>query len=258
MPSATFATCISITYFTNQGNSHILHNQNQANVTIMQRETSLTAWQSTSKIEPLIGTCSRKQNFPCDDQIRIDSIVVESKTSGLNLKKKMHKRSWGTILWDITNLQGTCSKITFTGAESKFLSLFSNIFFHNAIYIITLSVPGNKSLMEDSFPVIIAISRKKVHIHSSKQENNQPGISSGSINPQPPALNDSPKSALLLGEIGWGSLLWNKVRLPEQKDTLFEMVKLIVNYLSCLRLKTLQTIPRSVAHNCFGQIQYRS
>ena len=30
-PSATFATCISITYFTNQGNSHILHNQNQRN-----------------------------------------------------------------------------------------------------------------------------------------------------------------------------------------------------------------------------------
>ena len=42
MPSATFATCISITYFTNQGNSHILHNQNQAHVTIMQKETSLT------------------------------------------------------------------------------------------------------------------------------------------------------------------------------------------------------------------------
>ena len=88
MPSATFATCISITYFTNQGNSHVLHNQNQTNVTIMRRETSLTAWQSTSKIEPLIGTCSRKQNFPCDDQICIDNIVIESKTSGLNLKKK--------------------------------------------------------------------------------------------------------------------------------------------------------------------------
>ena len=41
-PSATFATCISITYFTNQGNSHILHNQNQANVTIIWKETSLT------------------------------------------------------------------------------------------------------------------------------------------------------------------------------------------------------------------------
>ena len=47
--------------------------------------------------------------------------------------------------------------------------------------------------------------------------------------------------------------MWNKVRLPEQKDTLFEMLKLIVNYLSCLRLKTLQTIPHSLAHNCFGQ-----
>ena len=91
-------------------------------------------------IEPPIGTCSHKQNFPCDDQVRIDDIVIESKTSGLNLKKKMHKRSWGTILCVITNPQGTCSKITFTGAESKFLSLFSNVFFHNAIDIITLSV----------------------------------------------------------------------------------------------------------------------
>ena len=81
-------------------------------------------------IEPPTGTCSHKQNFPCDDQIHIDDIVIESKTSGLNLKKKMH----------ITNPQGTCSKITFTGAESKFLSLFSNIFFHNVIDIITLSV----------------------------------------------------------------------------------------------------------------------
>ena len=107
--------------------------------------------------------------------------------------------------------------------------------------------------MENYFPVIIAISRKRVHIHSSKQGNNQPGISSGPINPRPPALNDSPKAVLLLGEIGGGSLLWNKVRLPEQKDTLFEMLKLIVNYLSCLRLKTLQTIPHSLAHNCFGQ-----
>ena len=96
--------------------------------------------------------------------------------------------------------------------------------------------------MENSFPVIIAISRKRVHIHSSKQGNNQPGISSGPINPRPPALNDSLKAVLLLGEIGWGSLLWNKVRLPEQKNTLFEMLKLIVNYSSCLRLKTLQTI----------------
>ena len=28
--------------------------------------------------------CSWKQNFPCDDQIRIDKIVSESNTSGLN------------------------------------------------------------------------------------------------------------------------------------------------------------------------------
>ena len=42
MPSATFPTCISITYFTNRGNSHVLHNQNQANVTIMRKKTSLT------------------------------------------------------------------------------------------------------------------------------------------------------------------------------------------------------------------------
>ena len=97
-------------------------------------------WQSTSKIEPPIGTRSLKQNFPCDDQVRINNIVIESKTSGLNLKKKMHKRSWGTILCVITNPQGMCSKIKFTGAELKFLSPFSNIFFHNAINIITLSV----------------------------------------------------------------------------------------------------------------------
>ena len=100
--------------------------------------------------------------------------------------------------------------------------------------------------MENSFPVIIAISRKRVHIHSSKQGNNQARISSGPINPRPPTLNDSLKAVLLLGEIGWGSLLWNKVRLPEQKDTR-KMLKLIVNYL------TLQTIPHSLAHNCFGQ-----
>ena len=52
----------------------------------------------------------------------------------------------------------------------------------------------------------------------------------------------------------------HKVRLPEQKDTLhvFKMLKLIVKFLSCLRLKTLKTIPSSVAHNCFGQIQCRS
>ena len=121
----------------------------KTNVTITWKETSLTklSWvwvQGTSQhvmtIEPLIGTCSHKQNFPCDDQVRIDDIVIESKTSGLNLKKKMHKRSWGTILCIITNPQGTCSKITFTGAESKFRSLFGNIFFHNAIDIITLSV----------------------------------------------------------------------------------------------------------------------
>ena len=168
-------------------------------------------------IEPPIGTCSHKQNFPCDDQVRIDDIVIESKTSGLNLKKKMHKRSWGTILCVITNPQGTCSKITFTRAESKFLSLFSNIFLsqrHWHHHFISL---GNKYLMENSFPVIIAISRKRVHIHSSKQGNNQARISSGPINPRPPALNDSLKAVLLLGEIGWGSLLWNKVRLPETK-----------------------------------------
>ena len=40
-PSATFATCILIMHFTNQGNSHILHNQNQANVTITWKGTSL-------------------------------------------------------------------------------------------------------------------------------------------------------------------------------------------------------------------------
>ena len=36
------------------------------------------------------------------------------------------------------------------------------------------------------------------------------------------------------------------------------MLKLIVKFLSCLGLKTLKTIPRLVAHYCFGQIQYRS
>ena len=42
----------------------------------------------------------------------------------------------------------------------------------------------------------------------------------------PPALHDSPKAVLLLGEIGSGSLLGHKVTLPEQKDTLFKMLKL--------------------------------
>ena len=101
---------------------------------------NFTTWQSTSKIEPPIGMCSRKQNFPCDDQVRINNIVIESKTSWLNLKRKMLNRSWGTILCVITNPQGMCSKIKFTGDELKFLSLFSNISFHNAINIITLSV----------------------------------------------------------------------------------------------------------------------
>ena len=61
---------------------------------------------------------------------------------------------------------------------------------------------------------------------------------------------------LLLGEIGSGSLLGHKVTLPEQKDTLFKMLKLvIVKFLSCLRFKTLKTIPCSVAHDSysFGQ-----
>ena len=40
-------------------------------------------------------------------------------------------------------------------------------------------------------------------------------------------------------------LLGHKVRLPEQKDSLFKMLKLIVKCLSCLRLKTLKTTPRS-------------
>ena len=53
--------------------------------------------------------------------------------------------------------------------------------------------------MENYFPVLIAISRKRVHIHSSKQGNNQPGISSGPINPRPPALNDSPKASVIVG-----------------------------------------------------------
>ena len=42
MPTATFATCSLITYFTNRGNSTVLHNQNQAEVTIMWKKTSLT------------------------------------------------------------------------------------------------------------------------------------------------------------------------------------------------------------------------
>ena len=116
--------------------------------------------------------------------------------------------------------------------------------------------------------------------HLFKKGIDQPGISSGSIFllfsyesnwghihnsqgkiPGPPALHDSPKAVLLLGEIGSGSLLGHKVTLPEQKDTLFKMLKLvIVKFLSCLRFKTLKTIPCSVAHDSysFGQIQYRS
>ena len=33
--------CISITYFTNRANSHVLHDHNQANVTIMRKKISL-------------------------------------------------------------------------------------------------------------------------------------------------------------------------------------------------------------------------
>ena len=45
--------------------------------------------------------------------------------------------------------------------------------------------------------------------------------------------------------------LYKVVRLPEQKDSLFKMLKLIVKFLSCLRLKALKTTPRSVAHTVF-------
>ena len=106
--------------------------------------------------------------------------------------------------------------------------------------------------MENSFPVIIAISRKSVHIYSSKKGINQPGISSGSIfllfsyertqghihnsqgkNPGPPLLMTALRQCYCwekLDEVhNWG-----------------------------IKLKTLKTIPHSVAHNCFGQIQRRS
>ena len=36
------STCISMTYFMDWGNSHVSHNQNQANVTIKQKNTSFT------------------------------------------------------------------------------------------------------------------------------------------------------------------------------------------------------------------------
>ena len=92
MPTATFATRNSITYFTNRGDSHVLHNQNQAEVTIMWKKhhsqnylefelKELHNMTINVKIEPPIGTCSRKQNFPCDDQVCINNIVIESKTS---------------------------------------------------------------------------------------------------------------------------------------------------------------------------------
>ena len=74
----------------NRGNSHLLHNQHKAKVNYLEFELKEL---HNMTIEPPIGTCSHKQNFPSNDQIRIDDIVIESKTSGLNLKKKMHKRS---------------------------------------------------------------------------------------------------------------------------------------------------------------------
>ena len=125
--------------------------------------------------------------------------------------------------------------------------------------------------MENSFPVIIAISRKSVHIYSRRES-----MSGGFLldlfffcfpmkvtratfiiargkSLAPPALHDSPKAVLLLGEIGSGSLLGHKVTLPEQKDTLFKMLKLaIVKFLSCLRFKTLKTIPCLVAHDSYS------
>ena len=33
------STCISMTYFKNQGNSHVSHNRNQTNITIMRKKT---------------------------------------------------------------------------------------------------------------------------------------------------------------------------------------------------------------------------
>ena len=71
--------------------------------------------------------------------------------------------------------------------------------------------------MKNSFPVIITVSRKRVHIHPSKQGNNQPGISSGSINPWPPALNDSPKAVLLLGELDEGHYCGIKLDFQNKK-----------------------------------------
>ena len=48
-------------------------------------------WQSTLKVEPPVGKCFRKWNFPCDDQICIDDIVIGS------------DRSWGTICFVFYN-----------------------------------------------------------------------------------------------------------------------------------------------------------
>ena len=100
MPTATFATCSLITYFRESRKQHCFtqskpswgNNNVEENIThkiILSLSWRNFTRQSTSKIEPPIGTRSRKQNFPCDDQVRINNIVIESKTSGLNLKKEI-------------------------------------------------------------------------------------------------------------------------------------------------------------------------
>ena len=99
----------------------------------------------------------------------------------------------------------------------------------------TVSVLANRSLHQDL-------------MHNGYRGTAGPNVclQAFSLFPLPTPLNQRPVHRL------------HKVRLPEQKDTLFKMLKLIVKFLSCLRLKTLKTIARSnsVAHNsyCFGQI----
>ena len=115
--------------------------------------------------------------------------------------------------------------------------------------------------MENSFPVIIAISRissgsifllfsyesNHGHIHNSR----------GKI-PGPCLLMTALRQGYCWEKLDEGHYWGIKLGFQNKKTAYFKMLKLIVKFLSCLGLKTLKTIPHLVAHNCFGQIQYRS
>ena len=52
------STCISMTYFKNRGNSHVSHNQNQTNITIMRKKTSHPLHQFGVCVVRLVLACT--------------------------------------------------------------------------------------------------------------------------------------------------------------------------------------------------------